>query len=80
MHIFGFYLNFVFLYVIINLSEFLEVFMSSDNKDKKNIEVVTGNGDELSISPVYSHLPISKPKIEKKSDKKIVIPKEKPKK
>ena len=54
--------------------------MSSDNKDKKNIEVVTGNGDELSISPVYSHLPISKPKIEKKSDKKIVIPKEKPKK
>ena len=46
-----------------------------DNKGKKNIKVVTGNGDNLDISPVGTHLPISKPKSTKKIDKKIVIPK-----
>lgn len=51
--------------------------MSSNNKGKKNIEVVKGNGDELNISPVSTHIPISKPKIDKNPDKKIIIPKEK---
>ncbi len=50
--------------------------MSSDKKDKKTIEVVKGTGEELDISPVYSHIGVSKPKINNKSDKKIVIPKE----
>lgn len=51
--------------------------MSSEKKQKKNIEVIAGNGDELNISPVSTHLPISKPKINKNRDKKIVIPQEK---
>ena len=50
------------------------------NKEKKDIEVVTGNGEELEISPVYNHIPISKPKTDKKPEKKIVIPKETKKK
>ena len=48
----------------------------SSNKNKK-IEVVSGTGENLDISPVYNHLPISKPKTDKKTDKKIVIPEEK---
>ena len=56
----------------------MEVFMSS--KENKRIEVVNGNGEELEISQVYSHIPISKPKIDKKNNKNIVIPKEKKKK
>lgn len=46
------------------------------NSQKKNIEVVSGNGKNLEISPVYTHLPVSKPKTEKKDNKKIIIPKE----
>lgn len=47
---------------------------------KKNIEIVSGNGDNLDISPVSNHIPISKPKTNTKSDKKIIIPNEKKKK
>ncbi len=43
--------------------------------DDKKFEVVNGNGDDLEISPVYDHLDIEKPNMEKKD--KIVIPKEK---
>lgn len=46
------------------------------NKEKKDIEVVSGNGEDLEISPVYNHIPISKPKTNRNTDKKIVIPKE----
>ena len=46
-------------------------------KENKNIEVVSGDGKDLNISPVYNHIPISKPKIRDNSDKKIVIPTEK---
>ncbi len=53
--------------------------MATDNKKKKDIEVLSGTGENLDISPVYTHIPISKPKIEKKTDKKIVVPKEKKK-
>lgn len=48
-----------------------------DSDKKKNIEIVSGNGEDLDISPVYNHIPISKPKTDKKTDKKIVIPKSK---
>ncbi len=44
---------------------------------KKEIKVVTGNGENLDISPVYSHIPISKPKTDNTNNKKIVIPEEK---
>ena len=46
-------------------------------KENKNIEVVSGDVKDLNISPVYNHIPISKPKISDNSDKKIVIPTEK---
>ena len=49
-----------------------------DNKEeKKKIEIVPGNGKDLQISPVETHIPISKPKIKEDNDKKIVIPGEK---
>lgn len=43
--------------------------------EKKKIEVVTGDGKNLDISPVYQHLEIEKPKEKKEED--IVIPEEK---
>ena len=43
--------------------------------EKKKIEVVTGDGKDLNISPVYQHLEVEKPKEEKKEN--IIIPKEK---
>lgn len=44
---------------------------NSDDKNPKKIEVVNGDGD-LTISPVYEHLEIEKPK--PKENKKIFIP------
>ena len=50
----------------------------SDNidNDKKEIEVVTGDGTELDLSPVYDHLNAVKPKTKDENDKKkkIIIP------
>ncbi len=43
-----------------------------NNEAPKKIEVVTGNGD-LTISPVYRHLEVEKPK-PKDNKKKIFIP------
>lgn len=48
-------------------------------QNKKNIEIVSGNGKDLDISPVSSHIPASKPKIREKSNEKIIIPTEKKK-
>ena len=42
--------------------------------DNKKIEVVSGNGKNLKISPVYEHIEIEKPKSKTKKDT-IVIPK-----
>ena len=50
--------------------------MEKDNKDNKKIEIVSGNGKDLNISPVYDHIDIEKPK-EKKEKKKIIIPNDK---
>lgn len=49
------------------------------DESPKKIEVVTGNGKDLKISEVSSHLNIAKPKIKNEEEKKqkIVIPKEK---
>lgn len=43
---------------------------------KKNLEVVSGDGKDLDISPVYDHLPVGKPKCTKEKPTDIVIPKE----
>ena len=45
-------------------------------KDNKKIEIVSGNGKDLNISPVYDHIDIEKPK-EEKEKKKIIIPEDK---
>jgi len=45
------------------------------DKNKK-IKIVSGNGEDLNISPVYDHIDIERPK-EEKEKKEIIIPKEK---
>jgi len=45
-------------------------------KDNKKIEIVSGNGKDLNISPVYDHIDIERPK-EEKEKKKIIIPEDK---
>lgn len=52
------------------------------SEESKKIEVVSGNGKELEISDVSTHLSIAKPKIKDDDEKKkeIVIPKAKKKK
>lgn len=49
------------------------------DKENKKIEVVTGNGKELEISEVKTHLSIAKPKIRDEDDKKkkVIVPKTK---
>lgn len=46
-----------------------------ENKEQKEIKIVSGDGSELNISDVEKHLDIQKPK--QKDKKKIVIPGEK---
>lgn len=43
------------------------------DKDNKKIKIVSGDGKDLNISPVYDHIDIEKPK-EKDNKKKIIIP------
>lgn len=45
-------------------------------EEKKNLEVVSGDGSDLDISPVYDHLNVAKPKSTKEKPTNIVIPKE----
>lgn len=44
--------------------------------EKRKIKVVTGDGKDLDISPVYEHLEVEKPK-DKKKQENIIVPKEK---
>ena len=44
------------------------------SKDEKNIEVVSGNGDNLNISPVYDNLDIAKPNEDTNTKKNVIIP------
>ena len=48
-------------------------------EEKKSIEVVSGDGSNLDISPVYDHLNESTPKSSEEKPKNIVVPKEKSK-
>ena len=43
------------------------------SEEQKNIEVISGDGSELNISPVYDHISAGKPSIEDKK-KNIIIP------
>ena len=45
-------------------------------EEKKNLEVVSGDGSNLDISPVYDHLNVAKPKSAKEKPTCIVVPKE----
>ncbi len=45
-------------------------------EDKKNIEVISGDGSNLNISPVYDHLNNATPKTSQNKPKNIVVPKE----
>ena len=47
-----------------------------EKEEQRQIEVVTGDGSDLDISPVYEHLNAAKPKSIDKKEKDIVIPKE----
>lgn len=48
-------------------------------EEKKNLEVVNGDGSNLDISPVYDNLNAVKPKSIKEKPKNVVVPKEKSK-
>ncbi len=49
-------------------------------EEKKNIEVVSGDGSNLNISPVYDHINVSKPQSSDKKPKNVIIPEENSKK
>lgn len=48
--------------------------MSEEKENKKEIEVVNGDGSNLDISPVYEHINAAKPKNKDNKPKNIVIP------
>ena len=45
--------------------------------DEKNLEIVSGNGDEVEFSEVRDHLKPAKPKTNQEKPKNIIIPVEK---
>ncbi len=51
--------------------------MSTDNKEKKDIEIVSDDGSSLDISPVYESINTVKPKSQDRKPKNVVIPEEK---
>ena len=48
--------------------------MSEEKQDKKEIDIVSGDGSNLDISPVYEHIAAAKPKNKNNKPKDIVIP------
>ena len=51
--------------------------MSDKNEQKKGIKVISGDGSNLDISPVYEHIDATNPKINEKKPKNIIVPAEK---
>ena len=45
-------------------------------EEKKNLEVVSGDGSNLDISPVYDNISNIRPKSSKKKPSNVVVPKE----
>ena len=48
--------------------------MSEEKEEKKEIEVVSGDGSTLDISPVYEYIKVAKPKNRDKKPKNIIVP------
>lgn len=48
--------------------------MSNEKEAKKEIEVISGDGSNLDISPVYEHINAAKPKNRDKKPKNIIVP------
>ena len=48
-----------------------------EEEEKKEIEVVSGDGTEIEISPVYDHIILDKPNNTNEKKGNIIIPKEK---
>lgn len=46
-------------------------------EEKKNLEIVSGDGSNLDISPAYDHLNASRPRPSSQKPTNIVIPKSK---
>lgn len=44
------------------------------SENKKEIEIINGDGSNLEISPVYDHINSVKPKSKDKNPKDIIIP------
>lgn len=51
--------------------------MVDNDENKKEIEVISGDGSNLEISPVYEHINAVKPKTKDQNPKNIIIPGEK---
>ena len=45
-----------------------------DKEEKKDIGVVSGDGTDLNISPVYDNLDIAKPDEDTNTKKNVIIP------
>jgi len=48
-----------------------------NEEEKKEIEIVTGDGKDLEISPVYNHIKIDKTNNQPDKKQKIIIPEDK---
>ncbi len=44
------------------------------SEEKKDIEIVSGDGTDLNISPVYDNLNIAKPEEDSNTKKNVIIP------
>ena len=51
--------------------------MTDEKDNKKEIEVINGDGSNLDISPVYEHINAAKPKGKDNKPKNIIVPEEK---
>lgn len=49
--------------------------MDENEEEKRDIDVISGDGSEIEISPVYDHVILDKPNKKEKKEQ-IVIPKE----
>ena len=48
--------------------------MANEKENKKQIDIVNGDGSNLDISPVYEHIQAVKPKNKDKKPKNIIVP------
>lgn len=49
--------------------------MDENEEEKRDIDVISGDGSEIEISPVYDHVILDKPNKNEKKEQ-IIIPKE----